>query len=359
MIFRRALGREFAQTALAAFVALFAILLTTQAIRLLSEAAGGKLAAEAVAALLGFGAINYLPVLMSLALFIAVLMTLSRWYRDSEMVVWFAAGQPLTAWVGPVLRFALPIVLLIAILSLFLSPWALNKSANYRDRMDNRDDAAKVSPGAFNESAGSDRVFFVEAAGEDAAHVRNVFVSTVQDGRLGVMASEGGHTETAANGDHFLVLERGRRYEGMPGSADYRVMEFRRYAVRVESKVTPGVEQNPSSLRLIDLLRNPNRDNLAELLWRVGLPLSALILALMAIPLSFVNPRAGRTTNMIFAILLYMLYSNLLSLTQAWVRQGRVPFELGVWMVHGGMVAVLVAMIWWRMNLFSWHRLRR
>lgn len=358
MIFRRALVREFSQTALAAFTALFAILLTTQAIRLLSEAAGGKLAPEAVAALLGFGAINYLPVLLSLALFISILMTLSRWYRDSEMVVWFAAGQPLTAWIPPVLRFALPVVLVIAVLSLFLSPWALNKSADYRNRMDNRDDVSKVSPGAFNESAGSDRVFFVEAAEGDSSRVRNVFVSAVQQGRLGVMAAEEGYTETAPNGDHFLVMTRGRRYEGTPGTADYRVMEFRRYSVRVETKETRGVEVNPSSMRLIDLIRDPDRHNLAEILWRVGLPLSALVLALMAIPLSFVNPRAGRTTNMIFAILIYMLYSNLLSITQAWVRQERIPFEVGVWLVHGGMVAVLIALIWWRMTLFSFNRWR-
>lgn len=359
MIFRRALVREFSQTAIAAFVALFAILLTTQAIRLLSEAAGGKLAPGAVAALLGFGAINYLPVLLSLALFISVLMTLSRWYRDSEMVVWFSAGQPLTAWIWPVLRFALPIVMVIAVLSLFLSPWALNKSTEYRDRMDNRDDVSKVSPGAFNESAGTDRVFFVEAVEGDASRVRNIFVSAVQQGRLGVMAAAEGHTEVMPNGDHFLIMERGRRYEGTPGTADYRVMEFARYSVRVETKEARGVDHSPSNMRLIDLIRNPDRNNLAEILWRVGLPLSALVLALMAIPLSFVNPRAGRTTNMIFAILIYMLYSNLLSITQAWVRQDRVPFEVGIWLVHGGMAVVLVTMIWWRMSLFSFARLRR
>src|SRR5664279_72790 len=114
MIFRRALLREFSQTAVAVFVALFAILLTTQLIRLLNEAAGGTLASQAVVALLGFGAINYLPVVLSLTVFVAVLLTLSRWYRDSEMIIWFTSGLPLTAWVRPVMRFALPLVLAIA-----------------------------------------------------------------------------------------------------------------------------------------------------------------------------------------------------------------------------------------------------
>lgn len=359
MIFKRALLREFSQTAVAVFVALFAILLTTQLIRLLGEAAGGKLASEAVVALLGFGALNYLPVLLSLTLFVAVLMTLSRWYRDSEMVVWFSAGQPLTAWVGPVLKFALPLVLAIALLSLFLSPWALSKSAEFRQRMEGQDDVSKVSPGSFNESAAADRVFFVEAVAGDASKVRNIFVNSMQQGRLGIMAASEGHTETAANGDRFLVMDKGRRYEGMPGTADYRVMEFERYAVRIETKETRGVDQNPGNQPLSELLRNRTLPNLGELVWRFGVPLSALTLALLAIPLSFVNPRAGRTSNLIFAILTYMIYSNLISVSQAWVRQGRLPFEVGLWAVHCAMLVILAALFWRRLSVISWARLWR
>ena len=359
MIFQRALLREFSQTAVAVFVALFAILLTTQLIRLLGEAAGGKLASEAVVALLGFGALNYLPVLLSLTLFIAVLMTLSRWYRDSEMVVWFSAGQPLTAWIRPVLKFALPLVLAIGSLSLFLSPWALSKSADFRQRMESRDDVSKVSPGSFNESAGADRVFFVEAVAGNASKVRNIFVSSMQQGRLGIMAAAEGHTETAANGDRFLVMDNGRRYEGMPGTADYRVMEFERYAVRIETKEARGVDQNPSNRPLAELLRDRTLPNLGELVWRFGIPLSALTLALLAIPLSFVNPRAGRTSNLIFAILTYMVYSNLISVSQAWVRQGRMPFELGLWAVHAVMLVILAVLFWRRLSVVSWMRLWR
>jgi lipopolysaccharide export system permease protein len=143
MIFQRAAIREFTHTAAGVFVALFAILMTTQLIRLLGQAAGGKIASEAVIALLGFGAISYLPVLLSLTLFVAILMTLSRWYRDSEMVVWLASGIPLTAWIKPVLGFVGPPVIVIAILSLLLAPWATQKSEAYRQTMDQRDDVAR------------------------------------------------------------------------------------------------------------------------------------------------------------------------------------------------------------------------
>lgn len=359
MIFQRAALKEFSQTAGAVFVALFAVLLTTQLIRLLGQAAGGKIASESVVALLGFGAINYLPVLLSLTLFISVLLTLSRSYRDSEMAVWFSAGQSLTAWVRPVLKFALPLVGGIALLSLFLSPWALNKSTEYRQQMDQRDDASRVAPGAFNESANADRVFFVEAVTGDEGRVKNVFISSFQHGRLGIMAAATGHSEVMPNGDKFLVLDKGRRYEGKAGTAEYRVMEFERYAVRTETKEARGIEESPKNLPVWELVRNPTPLNLGELLWRVGIPLAALNLALLAIPLSFVNPRAGRTNNLIFALLTYMIYSNLLSLSQAWVIQGKVSFWIGVWLVHLAMFVMLVLMFSRRVYVLSWGRLWR
>lgn len=359
MIFRRALLREVTQTAATVFIALFAILLTTQLIRLLNEAAGGKLASQAVTALLGFGAIQYLPVVLSLTLFVSILLTLSRWYRDSEMAIWFSSGMSLMAFVTPVLRFAAPLVIAIAALSLFLTPWAQTKSADYRQRMDTREDVSNVSPGVFNETSGSERVFFVEGMSNVEGRVKNIFVSAVQNGRLGVMAAAQGYTELAPNGDRFLVMEHGRRYEGQPGNPDYRVMEFGRYAVRIEPAEARGVEQSPSSMTTQALLRNPTPVNLGEIVWRVGLPVAALMLALVAIPLSYVNPRMGRTTNLIFAILTYMIYNNLLSISQAWVRRGSIGFEVGIWAIHAIMLVVVVAMFWHRLVPVKWWRLVR
>lgn len=359
MIFRRAAQREFTQTAATVFVALFAIMLTTQLIRLLGQAAGGKIASDGVVAMLGFGAINYLPTLLSLTLFISVLVTLSRSYRDSEMAIWFSAGVPLTAWVRPVLKFALPLVLVIAALSMFLSPWALTKSAEYRQRMDQRDDVSRVSPGAFQESAQAERVFFVEGQIGEEGRVKNVFISSRQHGRLGVVAAAEGRTEVAANGDRFLVLENGRRYEGTPGAADYRVMEFERYGFRVETRESRGIVPTQKNMAIWELIEQPTPVNLGELLWRVGIPLSALNLALLAIPLSFVNPRAGRTNNLVFALLTFMVYSNLVSVSQAWVAQGRLPFEVGVWAVHVLMFIGLLVLFSRRLMVFSWGRLWR
>jgi lipopolysaccharide export system permease protein len=314
-----------------------------------------------VAALLGFAALNYLPVLLSLTLFISILLSLSRVYRDSEMAIWFSSGVPLTAWMKPVLRFAFPVVIAIAVLALLLSPWALTKRAEFQQRMDQRDDVARVTPGAFNESSRGDRVFFVEsvpdADGQD--RVKNIFINSMQHGRLGVIAAAQGHTEVADNGDKFIVLTNGRRYEGMAGSAEYRVMEFDSYAMRIETLESAGEEKTAKSLSTWELLQAPTNLNKGELLWRIGIPISALMLALLAIPLSFVNPRAGRANNLIFALLTFMIYSNLLSVSQAWVAQGRLSFSLGIWAVHALMLIVLLLLFWKRLVVFSPWRMAR
>jgi lipopolysaccharide export system permease protein len=351
MIFLRALLREFGQLATAVFLTLFLIALTTRLVRLLGQAAGGKIPSDAVVAFLGFFALNALPVLLSLTLFITVLLTLTRSYRDSEMVIWFSAGLSLTAWIRPVLTFALPLVALIAALTLALSPWTVQMAEKYRSRVDARDDLSRVDPGVFGESRSRDRVFFVESVAGDRSAVQNVFVNSVQHGRTGVMLSQKGTVETAPNGDRFIVLLDGRRYEGVPGEADYRVMDFQRYAARVES--TSGEEPAPThkSLSTVALLQNPSDVNRGELLWRVGVPLSALILALLAIPMSFVNPRAGRSVNLLFALFTYLVYSNLLTVSQARVAQGRLDFSVGWWLVHALMLVALVALFVQRTSL--------
>ena len=358
-IFQRSLLREFGNLAVAVFATLFAITLTTQLIRFLGQAASGKLLSEAVLALLGFSALNYLPVLLSLTLFISVLMTISRSYRDSEMVIWFSAGLPLTAWVRPVLIFAAPLVFVIALLSLFLAPWANKQSEDYRRQLESRDELSRVAPGVFRESGNAERVFFVEGVAGDTGNVQNVFVTSVQHGRLGVMVSRRGFTETAANGDRFIVLADGRRYEGNPGDVEYRVMEFKRYAVRIETREAKSGQIPARALSTQTLLEEPHQGNLAELLWRIGLPLGALNLALLAIPLAFVNPRASRSTNLVFALLTYMVYSNLISVSQAWVSQGKISFHTSWWAVHVAMLLLLLALFYRRMSVRSAFRRAR
>jgi len=351
MIFQRALLREFAGLAGAVFMTLFAIAVTINLIRLLGRAAGGSIPTDAVVAFLGFFALGALPVLLSLTMFISVLLTMTRGWRDSEMVIWFGSGLSLTAWLKPVLLFALPQIAVIAALSLFISPWAAQMAAQYSQRLESRDDLSRITPGVFGETSNKERVFFVESVSGATNQVQNVFLSSTQQGRGGVSMSRSGHTETAENGDRFIVLEQGRRYEGAPGDAQYRVTEFDRYAARIETRESNTPSLSQKALPTWTLITQPTNSNLAELLWRVGVPVAALVLVLLAIPMSFVNPRAGRSANLLFALFTYIVYSNLLSVSQARVSQGRLDFGLGLWLVHAGMVILLVVLFAQRMQL--------
>ncbi len=357
MIFRRTLLREFFLTACAVCAVLLAIMVTTQFIRVLGLAAGGKFAADGLGPILGFTALNLLPVVLSLTLFITVLSCLTRAHRDSEMVVWSASGVSPLAWVGPVLLFSLPLALIIGALSLALSPWANGKSEEFRRQLEARDESASVAAGVFRESRGGDRVFFVESVSRDDSTVTNVFVHSVQNQRIGTMVARRGFLETLPNGDRFLVLQDGRRYEGTPGSPEFRVTVFERYAVRIETAESKATGRQIKGVSTAELLANPIPQHLAEFTWRCGLPIMAVILALAAIPLSFVNPRMGRSLNYVFAILLYMTYSNALSISQAWIAQGKLAPTLGFWIVHAVMLLLTAALFSRRAFALGWPRM--
>ena len=358
-IFHYALVREFAGMGSLVFAILLGIVVLSQLIRLLGESASGILAVEGVLALLGFSALNYLPVLLSISLFLSVLLTLSRSYRDSEMVVWFCSGIGLTRWVRPVMWYALPVVGLIALLSLVLSPWALTKADEFKRRLDSRDDVTAATPGAFRESKQDDRVYFIENVEVGKNRIGNIFVQSVQHGKIGVMVAKDGLQETAANGDRFLVLLNGTRYEGKPGQRDFKIVEFERYAIRIEAVEPKRGWVLPKSLPTWHLLQNRTTWNIAELEWRLGLPISALILALLAIPLSFVNPRAGRSLNLIMALVIYMLYNNMISVTNTWVGQEKVSPAVGLVGIHAVMFVLMILLFYRRLTVFSWRRLMR
>lgn len=357
--FHRTLVLEFAGNGALIFATLLGIVVISQLIRFLGDAVSGKLAVDGVLALLGFSALNYLPVLLSISLFISILLTLSRCYRDSEMVVWFCAGIGLTRWIRPVLWYATPVVMVIALLSLVLSPWSLKKADEYKSKLESRDEVATISPGIFRESGQSDRVYFVEKLDAGTGRISNIFVRSIQNAQLGTMVARDGFQETMKNGDRFLVLLNGTRYEGRPGQRDYRIVEFERYAMRIDSVATKSSLPNLRALPTQALWRNPTSWNLSELEWRLGLPISAAVLSLLAIALSYVNPRAGRSLNLILAIVLYMLYSNMISVTNAWVGQGKLSPGIGLWGIHALMLLITVLLFYWRMSLFSWRRVFR
>ena len=354
-IFQRSITKEFSGISLSVIAVLVAIMVVQQLAFYLKQASTGGVEPEAVMALLGFAMLGYLPVLLALSLFIGVLLALSRSYRDSEMPVWFSSGLSIAAWIKPVLRFGLPVALLTSILSLFLTPWALSKSAEYQRILRSKDDVARLSPGSFIESRGTNRVFFVDNTSVETGMLNNIFVVQYNaEGRPGIVVAESAFQKIEANGDKFVVLKNGRDYQGTPGKLDFRIIEFDTQKIRIEAKEVKAAAPNSKQTSTWALITQPNAERLAELHWRVALPIAALVLALMAVPLSFVNPRSGTSGNLFIAILIFFLYYNLLSVFQKWTEQGQISSWIGLWPVHIGMIATLLVLFSRRLFSFRW-----
>jgi lipopolysaccharide export system permease protein len=359
MVFRRSLVRELTATAVALFLVLLGILFTNLVLRLLARAAGGTVAPEGVLALLGFNALFYFNILLSVALFLTVLLTLSRWYRDSEMIVWFTSGQSLTAWLKPILWFATPFLLAIVALSLWLSPWAEARRLEYERQLESREELSLLTPGLFKEFRQAKLVVFIESINTLDGTIKNVFLHSIDSEKDVTTVARSGHLEDAPNCDRFIVLQDGRRYEGTAGSADFRTAEFERLGRRIEPAEVRALPASLKALPTDVLALADGAPERAELFWRISVPISALLLVLLAIPLAYVNPRMGRSLNLFTALFMYMLYSNCLNIMQSYIAQGRISLLLGLLVIHSLAGAVVVALFLKRLAVLGWFPRRR
>ena len=299
-----------------------------------------------------FTTIAALPTILAVSIFIGVLTTVTRNYRESEMVVWFSSGLSLLSWISPILTLAIPTTIIITGLTMFATPWAQRQMEDYRAKYEMRSDLSKITAGQFMEVEEGQRVFFAEDASEDQSTLGNLFLRALDPNWHSIVTAKTAVTEVEANGDRFLVLDKGQRYDLKPGTSEFRVSDFERFGMRLESKDSAqSAEQRrlellksrkarPTSMLIVD----PEPEAKGQLFWRISIPIAALNLALLAIPLGAVNPRVGRS-ELLIAGLVAMLYMNLINISQGWINTGTIPFGIGVWVVHllfGGLTAALL-----------------
>lgn len=348
MIFKRSLVSELANSAGGVFTVMFAIILAVGMVSILGLAGGGKIDNTAMLQLVLYNALVNLPPLLALSLFIGVLMTMMRWWQDNEMVVWFTSGaRSLLAWVSPVLRFSIPVILAIAALSIVISPWARSQSEVTRSQFEQRDDVNHLAPGRFIETKGGKRIFFIETI-KNGNEVGNVFVAELADDKQATVTAESGRIEKNADGDRYIVLHNGRRYETKKDSAMTRVIEFDKYGVRLDIKLDGPMQSRKLAAQPTSLLmaaQTPRSQG--ELFWRFCWPLVAFNLALMAVPLSCTNPRAGRSLNLVCAALIFILYLNGVSVLQSIIENGSMHYLTALFALNGS-VFLLTAILYYR-----------
>jgi lipopolysaccharide export system permease protein len=348
MLFDSTLRRDLARSFGATLVVILTIVLTMMLIRTIGQAAVGRVSPQDVALLLGYVALGQLPTMLALSMFIAVVATLSRMYRDSEMTIWFASGVGIARFVRPVLQASWPVLIAIAMLALFVWPWVNQRNVELRDRFERRSDLSRVAPGQFQTSSDGSRVFFIERDSDGGRTGRNVFILANRGDVESVTTAKSGRIVLDKD-DRFLVLDRGQRNDHNLKTHEKTISRFEGYRVLAGERVLKSVDDlPPKARRTVQLLRNPTAPYQGELVWRLGLILGATNMLLLGIGLSEANPRRASNWNLLFALLTFVVYYNVINLSQAWVTGGRVGMGVALVAAHGGAFVLALGLLWWR-----------
>ncbi len=327
--------REVMQTWLAVTGVLVAILVSNQMSRVLGQAAENEYGRGVVLDLIALGAVMYLSVIVPVGLLLAVVLTLGRMYHDSEMAALQACGFGPARLLAPLYCFAALIALGLAWLVFVQVPRADAQVQLLRTSAIKEAQFGQLDAGRFRSFSGGEAVFYAERVDQEGV-LHNVFVQRETDGRIEVALAETATYSKAPQGTHLVTLFNGRRYEGVPGQQDFRVIEFREHGIPIAAPPEYQGSLDPDTKPTRALLGSSAPSDIAQLQFRTSTPLMALVLTLIAVPLSRLRPRQGRYARVGFAIVVYFVYSNLLSAAKIWIEKGILPPQLGVWWVHAG-----------------------
>jgi len=325
--------REVMQTWLAVTGVLVAILVSNQLSRVLGQAAENQYGRGVVLDLIVLGAIMNLSLIVPVGLLLAVVLTLGRMYHDSEMAALQACGFGPSRLLLPLYCFAGVIALGLAWLVFVQVPRADAQVQLLRTSAIKEAQFGQLDAGRFRAFSGGDAVFYAERVDQEGV-LHNVFVQRETAGRIEVALAETATYSKASQGMHLVTLFNGRRYEGVPGKPDFRVIEFREHGIPIAAPAEAVASQDPDTKPTRALLGSSASSDVAQLQFRASAPLMALVLTLIAVPLSRLRPRQGRYARVGVAIVVYFVYSNLLSASKIWIQKGIVPPALGVWWVH-------------------------
>ncbi len=353
MLFQSSIRRELARSFGATFVVLITIVLTIVLIRTLGQASRGIISPQDVMLFMSYAALGRLPTILTLSLFIALVSTLTRMYRDSEMVVWMSSGRSLTSFLSPLFRFAWPVLLIIFLSALFVWPWTNQQTKSMQESFGNRSDIDRISPGQFQESSSGNRVFFIDRDTKaEQRSSNNVFIAANENGKNSVTTARSGRIELRSD-KQVLILENGQRLENENGKSALKISNFKEYGSNTGTSASVNPDMRDAKLMAVPtLIETPTRANLGELAWRLGLGLAAVNFVVLALAITDANPRRGRSGSLVFAILAFMVYNNLVNLGQSWVFSGLVSFGALLVLLHGG--CLILGLLWLAKRHTNW-----
>jgi len=354
VILRRYLTREILHVFAAIFSLLLLIFISRSLVNYLSQAAAGKITADAILTLVALIVLQSLTLLAPLCFFVAILMALGRMQRDNEIVAMAGAGLGASFLRDTVRRSAIVLALVLAAMSLLSNPWATRKMKAMEAKAQEESDITGITPGRFKEFSEGDRVLYVEKLSGDKQTMENVFLQNRAQNKEAVLAADRAYLAVEnKTGNRFVIFNSGSRYEGVPGRADYEVTRYDKFGVRIERDDRDQEVESSKAVATADLLAGT--DNLAyqaELEWRFSTPIIVMLLSMLAVALARRGGRENRYGVMLTGILLYFTYSNLLGISRGIIKRGELSPYIGLWWVH----LLLLALILYLEHKSPWSR---
>lgn len=348
----RYLLRETLLAGLATVVILLAMVMSYRLARYLNQAASGLLAQDAIWLMLGLQAVRFLVILIPLATLLAIMLTLGRLYRDSEMTALKACGLQPRHLYRPLLLFALPMAGLLSWMTLDLVPRAINLHEQLTERAREEAQLTLLTPGQFRVLMQGEHVVYIGGISSDGLELRNVFVrSLTSRGQVVTTARSGRQRIDLSENSRYLILEDGFRYEHRPDG--YTTLQFDELTLRLEELSRDLEARRHEALDTRELLASDEPALRAELQQRLSAPIALLLITLLAPLLAHANPREGRYGRVVLALLVYGIYINMLSVGQNWLERERLPLSLGLWWIHG-LLALLIIGLMLRQHPPAW-----
>lgn len=356
-LLNRYLLRETLQTWLVVTLVLLLILMTNQFAAVLGDAAANKLPRGAILEVIGLTTVQYLTILVPVGFFLAVMLSLARLYHDSEMAAMMACGVGPAQVYRPLLALGLVLALAVGWLALFVGPGAVRQVQSLAEAAKREASLGLLEPGRFVSFGDTRAVIYFEALTADN-RLRNVFVQRqVGDVIEVVLAEEAWQQTSRDDNSRVLIFANGRRYEGRPGDPRFRMLEFAEHGIPFALPPPGTPRREPQGEPTLQLLKSGTPAELAELHWRLGVPLTLLVLVALAVPLARTEPRKGRFSGLASAVLVYVIYANLLAAGRGWLERGQLPLAAGLWWVHALFLAAAGLMLLHQSGAFRrWRR---
>lgn len=344
------LAREILKSSFATLLVLYVILVSNALGRVLADIADGDIPRQALWPVLLSHSVSILSLLLPIGFFLGIVFAFGRMYKDHEIVVMNACGIGYRQFYKAVAIVMLPAFVVCAYISLTLNAQVLRQAQAMIDHGENQHEFQQIKSGQFNQSKEGDLVFFMESISDDRLELQDVIISQVQDDyRVLETADSGKQKIEASTGDLFLVLGPGERYEGRPGAVEHKIISYQQHGILLENKNKSGDSYiHSDQMPLTGLWASDALQRRVELHWRIAVPVVLLVLGLIAVPLAYIAPRKGRFGKVGYALLIYILYFNLMALTHAQLEIDEFPLRINFWWVHLMFLGLAAVMLYRR-----------